>query len=115
MLVADAAWILQWLWHMPAAAAPIQSLAWEPPYAASVVLKRKKTEQTNKNKKQLSFARKGLTGKHLPVWTHCQVSLEQKDFKPNFPSPSHFKLYDKKIVYLPRFFSPEGTVALQQS
>ena len=39
---------LLWLWCRPAAAAPIQPLAWEPPYAAGVALKRK---QTNKQKK----------------------------------------------------------------
>ena len=38
---------LQWLWHRPAAAAPIQSLAWELAYAAGVALKSK---QTNKQK-----------------------------------------------------------------
>ena len=26
--------VLLWLWHRPVAAAPIQPLAWEPPYAA---------------------------------------------------------------------------------
>ena len=33
---------LLWLWHMPAAIAPIQPLAWEPPYAVGVALKRQK-------------------------------------------------------------------------
>ena len=33
---------LLWLWHRPEAAAPIQPLAWEPPYAAGTALKRKK-------------------------------------------------------------------------
>ena len=32
---------LLWLWHRPAAAAPIQILAWERPYAADVSLKKK--------------------------------------------------------------------------
>ena len=31
---------LLWLWWRPAAAAPIRPLAWEPPYAAGVALKR---------------------------------------------------------------------------
>ena len=31
-----------WLWHRPAAAAPIQALAREPPYAAGVAIKRQK-------------------------------------------------------------------------
>ena len=33
---------LLWLWCRPAANAPIQPLAWEPPYAASAALKKKK-------------------------------------------------------------------------
>ena len=37
---------LLWLWRSPAAVARIRPLAWEPPYAASVALKR------HKNKKQ---------------------------------------------------------------
>jgi len=36
---------LLWLWCKPAAAAPIQPLAWEPPYAAGVALKRQKTKK----------------------------------------------------------------------
>ena len=32
--------VLLWLWHRPAAIAPIRPLAWEPPYAMGVVLKR---------------------------------------------------------------------------
>ena len=31
-----------WLWHRPAATAPIQPLAWEPPYATGAALKKKK-------------------------------------------------------------------------
>ena len=31
---------LLWLWHRPATAAPIQPLAWEPPYAVGMGLKR---------------------------------------------------------------------------
>ena len=34
--------MLPWLWHKPAAIDPIGPLAWEPPYAADVVLKCKK-------------------------------------------------------------------------
>ena len=33
---------LLWLWCRPAAIAPIQCLAWEPPYAADAALKTKK-------------------------------------------------------------------------
>ena len=33
---------LLWLWHGPAAVAPIQTLAWEPLYATGAALKNKK-------------------------------------------------------------------------
>ena len=33
---------LLWLWHKPAAVAPIRPLAWEPPYATGVALKKQK-------------------------------------------------------------------------
>ena len=33
---------LLWLWHRPAVVAPIQPLAWEPPYASDAALKSKK-------------------------------------------------------------------------
>ena len=48
------AWILdsEWLpqWCGPVAAAPIQLLAWEPPYAMGAALKGKKTKKTKKQK-----------------------------------------------------------------
>ena len=40
---------LLWLWHRPAATAPIRPLAWEPPYAAAAALKRQKISKTSKN------------------------------------------------------------------
>ena len=36
---------LQWLWHRPAATAPIGPLAWEPPYVAGEALKRQKKKK----------------------------------------------------------------------
>ena len=41
---------LLWLWHSPAATALIRPLAWEPPYAAGVALKRQKTKKERKRK-----------------------------------------------------------------
>ena len=43
---------LLWLWCRPAAAGPIQPLAWEPPYATNVVLKRQKKTKKRKKKKE---------------------------------------------------------------
>ena len=40
---------LLWLWHRPAATAPIRPLSWEPPYATSAALeKRPKKKKINK-------------------------------------------------------------------
>ena len=41
---------LLWLWRRPVATAPIQTLAWEPPYAVGAALKKQKKKQ-NKQKK----------------------------------------------------------------
>ena len=35
---------LLWLWCRPAAIAPAEALAWEPPYAMGMALKRQKTK-----------------------------------------------------------------------
>ena len=43
--------VLLWLWHRLAAVAPIWPLAWEPPLATGMVLKR----QTNRQKTQNSL------------------------------------------------------------
>ena len=41
---------LLWLWHRPAATAPIGPLAWEPPYAMGVALEKDKKTKKKKNK-----------------------------------------------------------------
>ena len=40
--------MLLWLWCRPAAVAPIGPLAWEPPYAPGVALKKKDKRQKTK-------------------------------------------------------------------
>ena len=47
---------LQWLWCRLAASAPIQPLAWEPPYAPGAALK--KTKDKKKKKKEAKEAEK---------------------------------------------------------
>ena len=42
---------LVWLWYSPAAAAPIGPLAWEPPCAIGVALKKDKRPKKKKKKK----------------------------------------------------------------
>ena len=39
---------LLWLWHRPVATAPVGPLAWKPPYAAGVALKRQKDRKKKK-------------------------------------------------------------------
>ena len=46
---------LLWLWRRPVATAPIQPLAWEPPYAAGAaqeIAKRQKKKKKKKKKKK---------------------------------------------------------------
>ena len=37
--------VLLWLWHSLVATAPIQPLAWEPPYAAGAALEKAKRQK----------------------------------------------------------------------
>ena len=55
-----------WTWCRPAAAALIGPLAWELPYAAGVVLKRKKERRKNNSKFWLNL---------LIDWAELDVSL----------------------------------------
>ena len=52
---------LLWLWHRSAALAPIQPLAWEPPHASGVALKRRKKTKKKKKKKERKKERKNTT------------------------------------------------------
>ena len=56
---------LLWLWRRPVATAPIQPLAWEPPYAAeaaqeiaTTTTKRQKTKQNKKKINEVSQTEK---------------------------------------------------------
>ena len=40
---------LLWLWRRPAATAQIQPLAWEPPYAAGIAIKKQTNQRTFQN------------------------------------------------------------------
>jgi len=45
--------VLLWLWCGPVATAPIQPLAWEPPYAMSAALKRQKKKKKKEKRKEI--------------------------------------------------------------
>ena len=44
---------LLWLWYRPAAAAPMQLLAWELPYAEGVALKSQKKKKERKKERKI--------------------------------------------------------------
>ena len=44
---------LVWLWHRPGSTAPTDPLAWEPPYAVGVALKRTKDKKERKKENQM--------------------------------------------------------------
>ena len=46
--------LLKWLWLWPAAIAPIQPLAWEPPYATGAALKNKTPKKENNDRSLFS-------------------------------------------------------------
>ena len=56
--------VLLWLWLWPAAEAPIQPLAWEPPNATSVALKRQK----KKKKKKERNVQQDRRPPEFPLW-----------------------------------------------
>ena len=47
--------VMLWLWRRPAATVLIRPLAWEPPYAVGVALKRTKDKDKNKTKNKTAM------------------------------------------------------------
>ena len=54
---------LLWLWHRPAATAPIGPLTWEPPYAVGATLKRQR------KKKKIKIMKGQLAPPHMKADT----------------------------------------------
>ena len=44
--------VLLWLWHRPAAVAPIGHLTWKPPYATGTALEKTKKKKKKKKKEK---------------------------------------------------------------
>ena len=53
------------LWHRPAAVAPIRPLAWEPPYAKGVALKRQKKKKKNEKERKRILRAEGRKNSNL--------------------------------------------------
>ena len=53
-----------WLWHGLAAAAPIQPLAWEPPYAVGVAQEMAKGQKEKEKKREFPLWLSGLRTQH---------------------------------------------------
>ena len=76
--------VLLWLWYRRAAAALMQPLTWEPPYAMDAALKKRKTKtkkQTNKTKNGVPIITKINISVALNVWVHCLSEGHMKDIK----------------------------------
>ena len=64
--------VLPWLWYRPAATAPIRPLAWEPPYAASVTLKKQEKKNNIKMDSRSEFEKKN------PIYVSELIHLRQQ-------------------------------------
>ena len=60
-----------WLWRRPVATAPIQPLAWEPPYAAGAAQEIATTTTTKKDKKKKKYRFPDSVNQHF----HGQVTV----------------------------------------
>ena len=64
--------VLLWLWCRLAAAVPIRPLAWEPPYATHVVLKKKGKLKYKKRSDGISHVKEEVVAKER---TYLQMTL----------------------------------------
>ena len=68
--------MLLWLWHRPAAIAPSWPLAWKPPYAMGVALKRKKKKK--RKKKELLWTKLWPVPFHRPIFAWLRNSASEE-------------------------------------
>ena len=84
----DLAWL--WLWCRLAAAAPIQPLAWECPYAVGADLKKKKRKE-NRKKKRRDAEIKTDRKHHVKTETEAGVTHPQDKERQGLPATPEAK------------------------
>ena len=62
-----------WLWHRPAATAPIRPLAWEPPCAVSAALEKAERQKKKKEKIKSDDASNGSCDQVQDLSSHSQI------------------------------------------
>ena len=67
--------VLLWLWCRPAATAPIQPLAWEPPYAAGAAQKKKKKVMISQIAVSVASRSLEIDGTKFKSQFHCASAL----------------------------------------
>ena len=95
---------LLWLWCRLAAAAPIQPLAWEPPNAASVALKKTKDRKEKKKKKSLAGSQRGNAHCFPLLDKTFLILYSRKSNQPGHICPSSEPL-SRATLHLGLFFS----------
>ena len=66
---------LLWLWLCLASAAPIRTLAWEPPYAAGAALKSQKQTNKQTNKQKNIYIYLNHCAIQLKILQHCKLTI----------------------------------------
>ena len=105
---------LLWLWSRPAVVAPIPPLAWEPPYATGLALKRKTERKRKEKHKRVSIFTfgcwewllakgKGCEEKHLTFPSHPERCIFT--FLPHHPNPGSHLLSSRKVGDLVLIYS----------
>ena len=103
---------LPWLWYRSAAIAPIQPLAWEPPYAAGATLKRPKKQNKTKQKTKTKTKQNKKTKTKPLSYRHetCIKSLKYNLLLPVIPGQAEFNVNMMSILR-----EEKGTLVLQPS
>ena len=72
--------VLPWLWCRLVAAAPIQPLGWELPYAVSTVLKRQKEKKTTPGNPLLTLKGGSLVSDHCLLYENSMWEISSMEY-----------------------------------